>query len=68
MPKVRAIKMGFYGGVRRHEGEVFEVEKGAKAKWFVPAAGEDSSGPKVRGASETGKPSTGEGSDASGEQ
>lgn len=68
MPKVRAIKMGYYGGARRYEGEVFEVEKGAKAKWFVPASGEDSSGPKVRGASETVKPSTGDGSDGNGEQ
>lgn len=68
MPKVRAIKMGYYGGVRRHVGEVFDVEKGAKSQWFVPAIGEESSGPKVRGASATATSSTSESSAESVEQ
>ncbi|SMG01067.1 Phage protein [Burkholderia singularis] len=49
MPKVRAIKTGFFGGARRYPGDVFEVPKGIKAKWFVPADGEAATGPKARG-------------------
>ncbi len=36
--KVKAITEGFYGGARRRAGQVFEVSKGAKGKWFVPVA------------------------------
>jgi hypothetical protein len=35
MPKVKAIKMGFYRGARKRPGEVFDVDKGEKASWFV---------------------------------
>ncbi|KVE27253.1 hypothetical protein WS67_12185 [Burkholderia singularis] len=48
MPKVKAIKMGFYRGARKRPGEVFDVEKGEKASWFVPTD-EVLTGPKVRG-------------------
>jgi len=54
--------IGWFGGVRRREGEVFDVPKGAKARWFVPAD-EDLRGPKVRGRSATDPTdSTGDGS------
>jgi hypothetical protein len=48
MPKVKAIKMGFYRGARKRPGEVFDVEKGEKASWFVPTD-EAPTGPKARG-------------------
>ncbi len=48
MPKVKAIQTGFYRGARKRVGEVFEVEKGEKAKWFVPSD-EAPTGPKARG-------------------
>jgi len=48
MPKVKAIQTGFYRGARKRVGEVFEVEKGEKASWFVPAD-EAPTGPKARG-------------------
>ncbi|UQP02236.1 hypothetical protein L0Z36_10145 [Burkholderia multivorans] len=48
MPKVKAIKMGFYRGARKRPGEVFDVEKGEKASWFVPTD-EAATGPKARG-------------------
>ena len=35
--KVEAIDVGFYGGRLRAIGEEFDVRKGAKGKWFVPA-------------------------------
>lgn len=70
--RVKAIKMGWIGGVRRRPGEIFEVSKGAKGSWFVPAD-EDVTGPKARGRSATAATnSTGDRSpgdpDASGEQ
>ncbi|PRH31902.1 hypothetical protein [Burkholderia multivorans] len=48
MPKVKAIKMGFYRGARKRPGEVFDVNKGEKASWFVPTD-EAPTGPKARG-------------------
>ncbi|MDN7554659.1 hypothetical protein QZM46_25440 [Burkholderia vietnamiensis] len=48
MPKVKAIKMGFYRGARKRPGEVFDVDKGEKASWFVPTD-EAPTGPKARG-------------------
>ncbi|MBR8244782.1 hypothetical protein [Burkholderia multivorans] len=48
MPKVKAIKTGFYRGARKRPGEVFDVEKGEKASWFVPTD-EAPTGPKARG-------------------
>lgn len=48
MPKVKAIKMGFYRGARKRPGEVFDVEKGEKASWFVPTD-EAPTDPKARG-------------------
>lgn len=33
--KVKAIKLGFYGGSRRRPGEVFEVPDALKGSWFV---------------------------------
>ncbi len=33
---VKAIASGFYGGVRRREGDVFEVKSTQKSKWFEP--------------------------------
>ncbi|MDY7802815.1 hypothetical protein U0E23_10085 [Burkholderia stagnalis] len=48
MPKVKAIKTGFYRGARKRVGEVFDVEKGEKASWFVPTD-EDTTAPKARG-------------------
>ena len=48
MPKVKAIKMGFYRGARKRPGEVFDVDKGEKASWFVPSD-EAPTGPKARG-------------------
>jgi hypothetical protein len=40
MTEVRALETGFYDGMRRRAGEVFEVEDGVKAKWFVPVGSE----------------------------
>ena len=37
--KVIALQMGFYGGVRRREGSVFEVGADEKADWFRPVDG-----------------------------
>lgn len=34
--QVRALRDGYYKGVRRREGSVFLVEEGAKSKWFEP--------------------------------
>ncbi|AXK65952.1 hypothetical protein [Burkholderia sp. IDO3] len=51
MPKVKAIQTGFYRGARKRVGEVFEVEKGEKARWFVPSD-EAPTGPKARGRSD----------------
>lgn len=34
--KVRATAIGFYGGARRREGDVFEVKGNIKSSWFVP--------------------------------
>lgn len=34
--RVKATKVGFYGGSRRRIGDVFEVEDGAKGSWFEP--------------------------------
>ena len=48
MPKVKAIQTGFYRGARKRVGEVFDVEKGEKARWFVPTD-EAPTGPKARG-------------------
>ncbi|MDR8077841.1 hypothetical protein KPA96_19485 [Burkholderia cenocepacia] len=48
MPKVKAIKMGFYRGARKRPGDVFDVDKGEKASWFVPTD-EAPTGPKARG-------------------
>lgn len=77
MPQVKAIKMGFFGGARRREGEVFDmtgvkvkedqivgVKNGKPVTWVKPAD-EESSGPKALGASATGKQSTSEGSSES---
>lgn len=35
---VKANQIGFYNGRRYREGAVFEVQDGAVAKWFDPAA------------------------------
>ncbi|MBN3738083.1 hypothetical protein [Burkholderia sp. Tr-20355] len=64
MPKVKAIQTGFYRGARKRVGEVFDVEKGEKAKWFVPTD-EAPTGPKARGRSDSTSntdPTTGSGS------
>ncbi len=64
MPKVKAVKMGFYRGARKRPGEVFDVDKGEKASWFVPTD-EAPSGPKARGRSDSTSntdPTTGSGS------
>lgn len=37
--KVIATKMGFYGGVRRREGSVFEVGDKESSGWFHPVEG-----------------------------
>lgn len=37
--KVIALQVGFYGGVRRREGSVFEVGAKEKASWFRPVDG-----------------------------
>jgi len=34
--KVKAITEGFYAGARRRAGQVFDVPKGTKGKWFEP--------------------------------
>lgn len=34
--KVMANKTGFYGGVLRREGDVFEAGDAAKSSWFSP--------------------------------
>lgn len=48
--RVKAIKVGFYGGSRRRVGEVFEVADGAKGSWFepVPAAESPKAKPKAK--------------------
>ncbi|MGU4696730.1 hypothetical protein K6L09_08690 [Burkholderia cepacia] len=64
MPKVKAIKMGFYRGARKRPGEVFDVDKGEKASWFVPTD-EAPTGPKARGRNDSTSntdPTTGSGS------
>lgn len=40
--QVRAISVGFYGGSRRREGEVFDVKDGDEAKWFEPTEPQES--------------------------
>lgn len=68
MPKVKAIQTGFYKGTRKRVGAVFEVAKGEKAKWFVPAD-EAADGPKARGRSDSASSTDQKnGSDSSGEQ
>lgn len=68
MPKVKAIKMGFYRGARKRPGEVFDVDKGEKASWFVPTD-EAPTVPKARGrADSTSSTDPKNGSDSSGEQ
>lgn len=39
--KVKATSPGFFGGMRRRVGDVFEVSEGTKGAWFmeVPAKG-----------------------------
>lgn len=39
--KVKATSAGFFGGMRRRVGDVFEVPDGTKGTWFtaVPAKG-----------------------------
>jgi hypothetical protein len=34
--RVIATKLGFYGGARVREGQVFDVPEGIKGKWFKP--------------------------------
>ncbi|ARL48215.1 hypothetical protein BOC50_36490 [Burkholderia pseudomallei] len=66
MPKVKAIQTGFYRGARKRVGEVFEVEKGEKAKWFVPSD-EAPTAPKARGRADSTSstdPTSGSGSSA----
>lgn len=68
MPKVKAIQTGFYRGARKRVGEVFDVEKGEKAKWFVPSD-EAKTDPKARGrADSTSNTDPTSGSGSSGEQ
>ncbi|HEP6279810.1 hypothetical protein [Burkholderia vietnamiensis] len=68
MPKVKAIKMGFYRGARKRPGEVFDVDKGEKASWFVPTD-EAPTGPKARGrVDSTSSTEQTSGSGSSGEQ
>lgn len=38
--RVIAKAMGFYGGIRRREGQVFEVPEGTKGSWFEPVGGQ----------------------------
>jgi hypothetical protein len=38
---VKATAIGFYAGKRFREGDVFEVDKGAKSKWFESLDGEN---------------------------
>lgn len=45
--KVIALQMGFYGGVRRREGSVFEVGADEKADWFRPVDGKPDGKPDV---------------------
>ena len=68
MPTVKAIQTGFYKGARKRVGDVFEVSKGEKAKWFVPTD-EAKSDPKARGrADSTSSTDPKSGSGSSGEQ
>ncbi|HDR9164865.1 TPA: hypothetical protein QDB28_005301 [Burkholderia vietnamiensis] len=68
MPKVKAVKMGFYRGARKRPGEVFDVDKGEKASWFVPTD-EAPTGPKARGrVDSTSSADQTSGSGSSGEQ
>lgn len=68
MPKVKAIKTGFYKGTRKRPGDVFDVTKGEKASWFVPTD-EAPTGPKARGRSDdTSSTEPKNGSDSPGEQ
>jgi hypothetical protein len=36
---VIAIQRGFFGGILREKGEVFEVPDGTNAPWFAPKPG-----------------------------
>ncbi|WP_175813351.1 hypothetical protein [Burkholderia contaminans] len=68
MPKVKAIKMGFYKGARKRPGEVFDVNKDEKASWFVPSD-EAPTSPKARGRSDSASSTDPKnGSDSSAEQ
>lgn len=55
--KVRAIKQGFYGSLRR-VGDVFEAEDGAKASWFEPAEAAEAAKPKPKAKAKGGEPTT----------
>jgi ssDNA-binding replication factor A large subunit len=49
---VKATATGFYAGKRFREGQVFEVEKGSKSKWFESLEGEK----KTRGTKQAVEP------------
>lgn len=36
--KVKATQRGFFGGILREPGDVFDVSEGVKGKWFMPLA------------------------------
>ena len=48
--KVQAITDGFYGGVRRRAGSVFEVKDGVESKWFAPVSKAKSEEPAAKAA------------------
>lgn len=74
--RVKATKVGFYGGGRRRVGEVFDMEgvrekqgqvlgrNGRPVSWVVPADGERTNAPKALGPSGTEPKSTSESSGA----
>ena len=45
--KVQAKADGFYGGVRRRAGAVFEVKDGVKSKWFDPVQDDSAASAKA---------------------
>ena len=43
--KVQAIKTGFYAGMLRDSGDIFDAKDGAKAKWFAPTKAAETTKP-----------------------
>lgn len=45
MSKVRANQRGYFGGMVREAGDIFDVPDGAKASWWGPVGDDDAPAP-----------------------